>query len=149
MSSRKEKAKVPNMVSLQREYVNKYVNNNHPENTPVASPMDFSDLSMEQLRQYRLRYLNPSNQLSPDCRSFKGFLLENSVLGERTESQMVNSQRREEANYYEYRTKDDLRFNVEQHFREQLTGKESDIIMNLAYKVRNGEDKFRVHFDQK
>lgn len=140
---------MPNMVPLQREYVTKYVHNNHPDNVAPLSPLDFGDLSMDQLRQYRLRYLNPGNQLSPDVRSFQGFLLENSVLGERTESQMVNSLRREEANYYDYRTKDDLRYNVEGHFREQLTGKESDIIMNLAYKVRNGGDKFRAHFDHK
>lgn len=137
---------------MQREYVAKYVTNNHPQQDPVRpvkAPLDFTALSEDELRRYRLRYLNPSNQLSPDVRSFQGFLLENNVLGERTESQQLNGQRRDQGNYYDFRTKDDLRFNVQSHFQEALSAKEQDVVVQLAYKARNGTDKFRVKFDQK
>lgn len=149
MSTRSsQKQKPPYVVPMQKEYVAKYVHNNHPDNQPPKDTLDFSTLLAEELREYRMRYLNPAHQLSPDVLTFQGFLLENSDLGRRTESNRMNEQRKLENNLYDYRTADDLRINVENHFKEQLSVKESEVIMDFVYKVRKSDDKFRIHFDR-
>lgn len=149
MSTRSsQKQKPPYVVPVQKEYVNKYVHNNHPDNFPEKEAIDFSTFSAQELRDYRMRFLNPSHQLSPDMMTFQGYLLQNNELGKRTESNRMNEQRKEENNLYDYRTKDDLRINVENHFREQVSVKESEVILDFVYKIRKEDDKFRVHFDR-
>lgn len=149
MSTRSsQKQKPPYVVPVQKEYVNKYVHNNHPDNFLEKEAIDFSTFSAQELRDYRMRFLNPSHQLSPDMMTFQGYLLQNNELGKRTESNRMNEQRKEENNLYDYRTKDDLRINVENHFREQVSVKESEVILDFVYKIRKEDDKFRVHFDR-
>lgn len=149
MSSRNsQKQKQPYIVPIQKEYVAKYVHNNHPDNFPEKETTDFSTFSRDELREYRMRFLNPSHQLSPDILTFQGFLLENNKIGKRTESVKLNQQRKIENNLYDYRTDNDLRINVENHFKDQLPVKESEVIMDFVYKVRKNDDKFRIHFDR-
>lgn len=149
MSTRSaQKQKQPYIVPIQKDYIAKYVHNNHPDNKLAEDPFDFSTLSVDELREYRVRYLNPSHQLSPDEHTFQGFLCENSELGRRTESVQTNEQRKIDSNLYDYRTKDDLEINAENHFKNQLQVKESEVIMDFVYKVRKGDDKFRLHFDR-
>lgn len=149
MSTRSsQKQKPPYVVPVQKEYVSKYVHNNHPDNFPQKDTLDFSTFSADELREYRVRYLNPSHQLSTDIHTFQGFLLESSEVGKRTESESVNEQRKQDNNLYDYRTKDDLVHNVEDHFKNQMTVKESEVIMDFVYKVRKEDDKFRLHFDR-
>ncbi|KAG0689870.1 hypothetical protein C6P40_004280 [Pichia californica] len=149
MSTRNsQKQKPPYMVPIQKEYVTKYVHNNHPDNLPEKEFTDFSSLTREELREYRMRFLNPSHQLSPDISTFQGVLLENNELGRRTESEKINEQRKIDNNLYDFRTEDDLRINVENHFKDQLPVKESEVIMDFVYKVRKDDEKFRIHFDR-
>lgn len=149
MSTRSaQKPKPPYIVPIQKEYVSKYVHNNHPDNFPQKDPLDLSTLSVDELREYRVRYLNPSHQLSPDILTFQGSMLQNSLLGQRTESVESNEQRKCDNNLYDYRTKDDLAVNVQSHFDNQLQVKESEVIMDFVYKVRKGDDQFRIHFDR-
>jgi histone deacetylase complex subunit SAP30 len=154
MSTRNsQKPKPPYVVPVQKEYVNKYVHNNHPDNIYTTNEgrliADTNlNISVEQLREYRVRYLNPSHQLSPDISTFQGFLLQNNTLGERTESSKANVQRKEENNLYDYRTSDDLAINVENHIKNQLQVKESEAIVDFVYKVRSEKDKFRLRFDR-
>ncbi|KAG0681789.1 low-affinity Fe(2+) transport protein [Pichia californica] len=143
-----QKQKPPYMVPIQKEYVTKYVHNNHPDNLPEKEFTDFSSLTREELREYRMRFLNPSHQLSPDISTFQGVLLENNELGRRTESEKINEQRKIDNNLYDFRTEDDLRINVENHFKDQLPVKESEVIMDFVYKVRKDDEKFRIHFDR-
>lgn len=149
MSTRSsQKQKQPYVVPIQKEYIAKYVHNNHPDNQPQKQTSDFSTFSNDELREYRMRFLNPSHQLSPDVCTYQGYLLENSELGKRTESEKNNENRKLENNLYDYRTKDDLRLNVENHFKDQLPVKESEVIMDFVYKIRKSDDKFRIHFDR-
>ena len=149
MSTRSsQKQKPPYVVPVQKEYIAKYVHNNHPDNTPQKETFDFSTLSLDELREYRVRYLNPSHLLSTDAHTFQGTLLENNELGNRTESAALNEQRKAENNLYDYRTDKDLEINAENHYKNQLQVKESEVIMNFVYKVRKDNDKFRLHFDR-
>lgn len=149
MSTRSsQKQKPPYVVPIQKEYVAKYVHNNHPDNQPPREAIDFSTLSADELREYRVRYLNPAHLLSTDAHTFQGYLLENNELGSRTESVRMNEMRKTENNLYDYRTANDLEINAENHFKTQLQAKESEVIMDFVYKVRKEDDKFRIHFDR-
>lgn len=148
MSTRAEKRhRNQLLVPVQKEYVSKYVNSRGPQDFPVPDPLDFSTWTEEQLRKYRELYLNPSNMISPDVKTFQGYMLEANQLGESTDAFVTNEQNREQ-NYYDYRTHDDLRANVEQHFNNHLNVKEGDVIMNFLYKVKNEDQKFRLYFDR-
>ncbi|GMM31167.1 hypothetical protein DAMA08_039120 [Martiniozyma asiatica (nom. inval.)] len=144
MSTRKEKAK-PQLVSVQKEYINKYVHRNHPDDIATSQPQDMYPLNMssQELRTYRLRYLNPSHLLSPDVKSFYSYMLE-TPLGSQTESERLNEMRKRD-NLYEFRTKDDLKYNVADHWRG-MGVKESEVILGLCYK--QGRGKFGVKFDR-
>ncbi|GME85680.1 unnamed protein product [Ambrosiozyma monospora] len=136
------------LIQQQKEFVLKYVHKNGPSDFPKKDPMDFSNWSVEQLRKYRELYLNPSNIISPDVKTFQGFMLENSKLGESTDAYIKNEMSKEQ-NVYDYRTNDDLRKNVEEHFNSQLNVKESEVITNFIYKVKNEDKKFRIYFDKR
>ncbi len=135
------------LLPLQKKYVTKYVHSNGPQDTPVQDPMDFSNWTEDQLRKYRERYLNPNHIISPDIKTFQGYMLEENKLGESTESYIKNEENRSQ-NLYDYRTREDLRNNVENHFKSDLNVKENDVIAGFLYKVRNEDKNFRQYFDR-
>ncbi|VEU20052.1 DEKNAAC100271 [Brettanomyces naardenensis] len=135
------------LVPLQKEYVAKHVHSNGPQDFPVPDPMDFSRWTEEQLRKYRELYLNPNHVISPDIKTFQGYMLEANKLGESTESYIKNEQNADQ-NLYDYRTHEDLRNNVEDHFNNHLNVKESEVIVNFLYKVKNEDKNFRLYFDR-
>ncbi|QPG76619.1 hypothetical protein FOA43_004011 [Brettanomyces nanus] len=135
------------LVPLQKESVSKYVHSNGPQDFAIPDPMDFSTWTEEQLRKYREMYLNPNRVISPDVKTFQGYMLEANKLGESTEAYIKNEQNRDR-NLYEYRTYSDLRNNVEDHFNNHLAAKESEVLVNFLYKVKNEDKSFRLYFDR-
>lgn len=135
------------LLPLRKEYVAKYVNSNGPQDHPVPDPMDFSSWTEEQLRKYRELYLNPNHIVSSDIKTFQGYMLEGTKLGESTESYLKNEQNKQ-ANVYEYRTRDQLRNTVEDDFKNNMSVKENDVIVNFLYKVKNEDKNFRLYFDR-
>ncbi|KAH3668295.1 hypothetical protein OGAPHI_002049 [Ogataea philodendri] len=145
-SSTKQRNQI--LAQQQKEFLAKYIHSNGPQDFPPKDPLDFSDWTEEQLRKYRELYLNPSQIIVSDAKTFQGYLLEGSELGETSESYLKNEMS-SGTNMYEYRTRDDLRRAVEDHFHNQLNVKESDVIMGFIYRVKNENKKFKMYFDRR
>ncbi|KAG7698155.1 hypothetical protein KL930_001817 [Ogataea haglerorum] len=150
VSSSRSSTKHRNQVlaQQQKEFLAKYIHSNGPQDFPVKDPLDFSSWTEEQLRKYRELYLNPSQIITPDVKTLQGYMLEGSELGESSESYAKN-ELSSGTNMYEYRNRDDLRHAVEDHFNNQLTVKESDVIMGFIYRVKNENKKFKMYFDRR
>ncbi|CAI8494698.1 unnamed protein product [Pichia kudriavzevii] len=153
--SARNKQKQAYVVPVQKEYVAKYVHNNHPDNANGESQGGVFDFSREELRNYRLKYLNTDNILTPDTHTFQGVLLGGSTNRIAHETATVARERegraQGESGVYGTRTEGDLQSAVREHAGESLTVRESDVLVNFVYKVRReqeeGAGKFRVRFN--
>ncbi|ODV85157.1 hypothetical protein CANARDRAFT_7806 [[Candida] arabinofermentans NRRL YB-2248] len=136
------------LAQQQKEFLAKYIHSNGPDDFEKPGPLDFSTWTESQLRKYRELYLTPNQMISSDTKTFQGYLLEGSQLGENSESYIKNETNKEKK-VYDYRTVDDLRANVEDHFNNHLNVKESEVIMNFIYSVKNENKKFKMCFDKR
>lgn len=112
------------------ELLAKHIHSNGPQDKKPVDPLDFDQLSTEELRRYKAHYQLPIKT----SMTMPGYLIGSST-GKKT---------------YSFKHKDrvskhELSGAVKKHFMAQPV-KESEIITNFLYKVNNQDKSFKLNF---
>ncbi|ODV98245.1 hypothetical protein PACTADRAFT_48040 [Pachysolen tannophilus NRRL Y-2460] len=127
------KARNQALQQAQKEFLAKHINSNGPQDKVIPEPLDFENLPNKSLRNYKKMYLK--NHDIKDSLTMYGYLLE-SDIGKKS---------------YSYKHKDriakpELAALCKKHFMG-MNVKESEVITNFLYRVKNQEKAFKLRFN--